>query len=294
MLEDAFSKMELKGSPIVALCYDFDKTLSPKDMQEYGFIDRLGMTAESFWSKSDRLVQENGVDTILAYMYTMIAESKKKNIFITERDLRKLGRSIELFRGVTKWFNRINQIGANNGVIIEHYIISSGIKEIIEGNEIAPFFKNIYASAFHYDQEGKVVWPKQAVNFTTKTQYLFIINKNCDIDDVNSYMPDEKRRIPFSHFIYIGDSATDIPCMRLIKSSGGNSIGVYNPENDKAIECVGKLIRENRINYFAPADYSENSQLEDIVTRIIIQIKAKHNLQMIMKEQSDFAEKLKE
>lgn len=284
MIEN-FAEMELKGCPIVALCYDFDKTLSPKDMQEYGFIERLGMTAESFWAKSNRLVKNTDMDTILAYMYTMIAEAKKKNIFITERDLRSLGRNIELFNGVKSWFNRINDIGAKEGVIVEHYIISSGIKEIIEGNEIAPNFKNIYASAFHYDFEGKVVWPKQAVNFTTKTQYLFRINKNCDIDDVNSYMPDEKRRIPFSHFIYIGDSATDIPCMRLIKSSGGNSIGVYNPEKEEGLKSVRKLIKENRINYYAPADYSEGCALEDIVTKIIVQIKAKSQLQKITRQQ---------
>ncbi len=273
------------GYPIVALCYDFDKTLSPKDMQEYGFIDRLNMTPDRFWAKSNRLVKETGMDDILAYMYTMIKEAEKRDIFITEQDLRVLGRNIELFEGVESWFDRINYIGEKVGIIIEHYIISSGIKEIILGNKLAPHFKDIFASSFHYNLERKVVWPKQAVNFTTKTQYLFQINKNCDTDSVNDYMPDDERRIPFSHFIYIGDSATDIPCMRLVKSSGGNSIGVYNPENKGANADVLRLIKENRINYYACADYTRGSELERIVEKILIQIKAKHNLTKISKSQ---------
>lgn len=289
MPKEKFISKNKDDFPIIALCYDFDKTLSPKDMQEYGFIERLGMTAKDFWSKSNRLVEATGMDDILAYMYTMIREAEKREIFITEQDLHALGRNIVLFKGVDSWFDRINQIGVEKEVVIEHYIISSGIKEIIEGNKLAPCFRKIYASSFHYNHEGKVVWPKQAVNFTTKTQYLFQINKNCNTDSVNNYMPDEDRRIPFNHFIYIGDSATDIPCMRLVKSSGGNSIGVYNPENAQANRDVHKLIRENRINYYAVADYSAGSELEDIVTKIIIQIKAQQNLHQIARMQYNHA-----
>ncbi|HHU43869.1 MAG TPA: haloacid dehalogenase-like hydrolase [Clostridiales bacterium] len=283
--------MEVKGCPIMALCYDFDKTLSPKDMQEYGFIDSLGMTSQEFWHKSNTLVREQNMDMILAYMLTMTTEAKRQDIDVTEEDLRKLGKGIELYKGVKSWFDRINKIGLDNGVVIEHYIISSGLKEIIEGNEIAPYFKKIYASCFLYDQYGKAVWPKQAVNFTTKTQYLFHINKNCDTEDVNRYMPEDKRRIPFEHFIYIGDSETDIPCMRLVKSSGGHSIGVYKPDDDKAKTMVEKLIREGRINYYAPSDFSSCSEIENIVSKIIVQIKAKHDLLLLSKNQMQKAKK---
>ncbi|MFW5780020.1 MAG: HAD family hydrolase [Bacillota bacterium] len=289
--KEIFSDMEVKGSPIAALCYDFDKTLSPKDMQEYGFIDSLGMTSQEFWFKSNSLVKTENMDMILAYMLTMTKEAKRQGIDVREADLRKLGRGIQLYKGVKSWFDRINKIGMENGVVIEHYIISSGLKEIIEGNEIAPFFKKIYASCFQYDKKGKAIWPKQAVNFTTKTQYLFHINKNCDTQNVNRYMPDDTRRIPFNHFIYIGDSETDIPCMRLVRSSGGNSIGVYQPDDDKAKSLVEKLICEGRINYFAPSDYSEGAEIEDIVGKIIVQIKARHDLLRLAKIQSQKAKK---
>ena len=283
--KQCFEVLEKRGCPVAALCYDFDKTMSPKDMQEYGFIERLSMSAEEFWRASNELVKSADMDSILAYMFTMTKEAKRKGIIITEKDLRELGKDIELFKGVEDWFYRINAFGINNQTVIEHYIISSGIKEIIEGNPIAQWFTKIYASSFYYDDSGRAVWPRQAVNFTTKTQYLFRINKNCEIEDVNRYMPDEKRRIPFSHFIYIGDSETDIPCMRLIKSSGGNSIGVYNPADDKGKKTVSNLIKENRINYYAPADYSEGGMMEMIVKKIIAQIKAKHELQRISAQQ---------
>lgn len=274
-----------KKQPIIALCYDFDKTLSPKDMQEYGFIDSLGMTAEDFWSKSDSLAKNHGMDMILAYMYSMTLEAERNNIKVTENDLKELGKDIELFDGVTSWFDRINSIAHNNGAIVEHYIISSGLKEIIEGSEIAYHFKDIYASSFHYNEKGRAIWPKQAVNFTTKTQYLFLINKNCESEDVNRFMPDDERRIPFTNFIYIGDSDTDIPCMRLVKTSGGNSVGVYNPADIKAKQKVQKLLCEKRINYYAPCDYTENGPLEQIITMIIKETKARHDLQVLASTQ---------
>lgn len=280
-----FKDMESKGCPVVALCYDFDKTLSPKDMQEYGFIERLDMTPDAFWSLSNDLVNNKGMDMIMAYMYTMIFEAKKHNIDITKQDMRALGRKIGLFKGVDTWFDRINAFGVKKGVITEHYIISSGLEEIIGGNSIARQFKRIYASSFFYDKDGKAIWPRQAVNSTTKTQYLFRINKNIGTEDVNIYMPDENRRVPFNHFIYIGDSMTDIPCMRLVKSYGGNSVGVYNPEDEDAKNVVKKLLRESRINYYAPTDYSEGSALEEIITKIVLGIKAGHDLLQITRTQ---------
>lgn len=284
--QSIFEDMESKGCPVVALCYDFDKTLSPKDMQEYGFIERLDMTPDEFWSLSNHLVENRGMDMIMAYMYTMIFEAKKRNIDITKQDMKELGKKIELFKGVDSWFDRINDFGVKNGVITEHYIISSGLEEIIGGISIADKFKRIYASSFFYDNEGKAIWPRKAVNATTKTQYLFRINKNIGTEDVNVYMPDDRRRVPFTHFIYIGDSMTDIPCMRLIKSYGGNSVGVYNPEDKNAIKIVKKLLREGRINYYAPTDYSKEGSLEDILHKIIMDIKTRHDLLRITRLQT--------
>lgn len=291
IMKNTSLKKTTKDKPIIALCYDFDKTLSPKDMQEYGFIDSLGMTAEEFWNKSDSLAKTHEMDMILAYMYSMTAEAERNNIKVTENDLKMLGKDIALFDGVKSWFDRINKIAEENGVILEHYIISSGLKEIIEGSEIASQFKKIYASSFHYNEKGRAIWPKQAVNFTTKTQYLFLINKNCETEDVNRFMPDGERRIPFTNFIYIGDSETDIPCMRLVKTSGGNSVGVYNPIDEKAKTKVQMLLLEKRINYYAPCDYTAGSPIEDIITMIIKQIKARHSLQLLSVSQTKKAQK---
>jgi phosphoglycolate phosphatase-like HAD superfamily hydrolase len=278
-----FEDMEKRGCPVVALCYDFDKTLSPRDMQEYGFIERLGMTPDEFWSLSNNLVENRGMDMIMAYMHTMIFEAKKRNIDITMQDMRDLGKKITLFKGVEDWFDRINDFGVKNGVITEHYIISSGLEEIIGGISIANEFKRIYASSFFYDESGKAIWPRKAVNSTSKTQYLFRINKSTD--DVNVYMPDELRRVPFTHFIYIGDSMTDIPCMRLIKSYGGNSVGVFNPEDEDANKLVKRLLLEGRINYYAPTDYTKGSSIEDIIHKIILDIKTRHDLLRITRNQ---------
>jgi len=269
--------MNKNQTEIVALCYDFDKTLSPRDMQEYGFIEKLSMTPDAFWAKSTKLVQETNMDDILAYMYLMVSETAKQGRAVTRSDLNALGKDIELFPGVAEWFALANEAGKEFGLEVEHYVISSGQKEIIEGTSIAKNFKEIYASSFHYDETGKAVWPNQAVNYTTKTQYLFRINKNISVGDVNIYIPEDERRVPFSRMVYIGDSVTDIPCMRLVKTNGGHAIAVYNNENNHALDTVLRLKREGRINYYAPADYSKNGEIYKIIRQIFSQIQARFN-----------------
>lgn len=259
-----------EDKPVVAICYDFDKTLSPTDMQAQGYIQSVQCDVTQFWDESNELSEKNDMDQNLAYMYMMKEKSAGKVLF-TKNELVKYGATVQLFKGVDTWFQRINQYGEMQGVIIEHYIISSGLKEMIEGTSIASEFEKIYASSFYFDKNQVAVWPAQVVNYTNKTQFLFRIEKGTlDINDpgVNdSFEPDEIR-IPFRNMIYIGDSDTDIPCMKLVTVNGGHSIAVYNPDtNDKA--KAYKMMRERRIKFFAPADYSEGTELDCLVKAII-------------------------
>ena len=276
--------------PIVAICYDFDKTLSPKDMQEFSLIPKLHCSSKEFWEESNGLAKGEGMDKILAYMRTIIQKAEN-HISIRESDFKKLGKDIELFPGADTWFGRINAIAKAEQVNVEHYIISAGLREIIQGTSIAKYFEEVYASSFLYDTYGKPIWPRQVVNYTTKTQYLFRISKDCldlgDEDSVNEYQEYDERRIPFSNFIYIGDSETDIPAMKIVKNGGGISIGVYNPQI-RNIERVRKLLKQGRIDYLMPADYSEGSRIEKLVVDALRKIKESYRLTMLNRLQNEF------
>ena len=259
----------------VALCYDFDGTLSPGNMQEYDFMKKIGMTPEQFWKKSQQIVENNCADTVLSYMRLMLEESIKQQVYFTKGDFRACGKNIPLYEGVNSWFGRINKYAAKKGLTIEHYIISSGLREMILGNSISKHFKKIYASSFMYNKKGHAIWPAVALNYTTKTQFLFRINKGClDINDldVNAFIPDEKRYIPFSRMIYIGDGLTDVPCMSLVKKNDGFSISIYNPKNPNAKLISDQLTNEGRTDFSAPADYSSGSRVEELVQTIIDKI----------------------
>lgn len=265
-----FIRKTKESKPVVAICYDFDKTLSPDDMQAQGYIQFVGDEVESFWKESNGLAEENDMDQNLAYMFTMIQKAHGKVIF-NKKALMDYGAKVQLFPGVETWFKRIRDYGMERGVIVEHYIISSGLKEMIEGTEVAEKFTKIYASSFYFDDTGVAVWPAQVVNYTNKTQFLFRIEKGVlDINDqgVNSFFQPNQYRVPFRNMIYIGDSDTDIPCMKLVNTNGGHSIGVYNSET-KDKSKVFRMLDEKRIKYYVPADYNENSQLEQLVKMII-------------------------
>ena len=269
--------------PIVAIMYDFDKTLCTKDMQEYGFIPALGMSSSAFWSEANALTDKEEMDNILAYMYKMVEKARQKHYPITKETFHDLGKSVEYFDGVVDWFDRINEFGKEIGVRIEHYIVSSGIKEIIEGTSIAHHFKKIYACEFMYDYNGSIQWPKFAVNYTAKTQFLFRINKGVltvdskSADKLNQFTPENERRVPFRNMIYIGDGLTDVPCMKLVKSNGGQSIAVYDPEKGKTAATT--LLGANRVNFITPADYGPGSDIETIVMAIIKNIHAEEEMQ---------------
>jgi len=257
--------------PIIAMMYDFDRTLSVEDMQNFVFIPSLGMTPGEFWSKANEFAAKNRMDGILAYMYTMINESKEKNKHITRDSLVKMGNGIRFFPGVTDWFKRINEYGLSQGVQVEHYVISSGLREIVEGCSINNEFKEIFASEFLYNDQKEPIWPKAAVNYTNKTQFIYRINKGIlDISndkDLNSSMPDDNKRVRFSNMMYLGDGLSDVPCMKMVKAYGGKSIAVYQDENNT--KKVEELLLKDRVDYIYPADYRENSPLEVTVKNII-------------------------
>lgn len=257
----------------IAFMYDFDRTLSPKDMQEYGFIDKLNMNPSDFWEKSTALSDGHQMDHILAYMYMMIREAGNCNFDVTRELLNNLGKQVDLFPGVETWFKRMNDAGLERGLKIEHYIISSGLKEIIEGTSIYNEFNEVYACEFLYDSEGRAIWPKQAINFTTKTQFIFRINKGAkdvtDIKALNKFVSYHDREIPFEHMIYIGDGITDIPSMKVVKVNGGHSIAVFQ-EGEK--ETVIDLVKDKRVNFCAPANYEVGSHIEKLCLSILDEI----------------------
>lgn len=265
-----YKRERKEEKPVLAICYDFDKTLSPDDMQAQGFIQSVGYDVGEFWKQSNGLASGNDMDQNLAYMLMMQQAAEGKKLF-TRGELMKCGKEVALFPGVKDWFKRICTYGEEHGVLVEHYIISSGLKEMIEGTDVAGEFKKIYASSFFYNEKGVAIWPAQVVNYTNKTQFLFRIEKGVlDINDpgVNdSFAPDEMR-VPFRNMVYIGDSDTDVPCMKLVNVNGGYSIGVYNVDTKDKTK-VYKMMRENRIKYYAPADYSEGKELDILLKAII-------------------------
>lgn len=256
--------------PTIAILYDFDKTLCTTDMQEYSFIKNLGMTSDEFWGEAANITNLYEVEKILAYMFIMIKKCKEKGIPLTEEYLKSCGENVVLFKGVETWFDRINAFGESMGVKIEHYIISSGTYEIIQGTPIAKYFKRIYACRYMYDENGEALWPAHAINYTMKTQYIYRISKGTlDMTDdynLNRVQDESLRRIAYRNMIYIGDGLTDIPCMKMVKERGGKSIALYPSGNS---EKVKPLVDDDRINYVCVADYSPNSTLEKIVKLMI-------------------------
>ena len=272
MTTQEYQRKQKEDKPVLAICYDFDKTLSPDDMQAQGYIQSVNYDVKKISHESNKQAEENKMDQNLAYMYKMMVEAEGNFVF-NRKKLEEYGSKVKLFSVVAELFERIRYYGIRNGVIVEHYIISSGLKEMIEGTQIAKngAFEKIYASSFYFNEKGVAKWPAQVVNYTNKTQFLFRIEKGVlDVNDpcVNDYFAPEDIRVPFRNMVYIGDSDTDIPCMKLVNTYGGHSIGVYNPDTiDK--KKVYKMMNDNRIKYFVPADYSEGTELDLLIKSII-------------------------
>lgn len=266
--------------PRCAIAYDFDGTLAPGNMQEHSFIPEIGMTKANFWLEVRQLAREHNADDILVYMGLMLEKAQAKRVRVHREDFINRGKDLTLFKGVEEWFGRINNYGKAGGVVVQHYIVSSGIREIIEGTAIGKKFKSIFASSFRYDHNGIATWPALALNYTTKTQYIFRINKGClnvyDHTKINEYVPKADRPVPFEHIVFVGDGETDIPCFRLVKDLNGHSVGVYRPRTPGAKQKARKLLKDGRVNFVAPADYREKTPLDKIVKGIIDKIGHDH------------------
>ncbi len=257
--------------PRMAICYDFDKTLSPDDMQTFTLIPSFGIDKDEFWKQTGIFSAANGMESNLAWMYQLVKYSQFNNKSLKREYFRKVGEDVKLYDGVTEWFDAVNSYADSKGIDVEHYIISSGLKEIIEGSAIAHHFKKIYASSYLYSADDVALWPAQAINYTSKTQFIFRIAKGIldeNDDRVNESMPMDERAIPYENFVYIGDSATDIPCMKLVKSRGGYSVGVFDPETRNK-DKVYRLFSDGRLSFYAPADYTAESELSKYMRQII-------------------------
>ena len=280
--------MAKRKKPTAALIYDFDGTLSPANMQEYDFLKAIGIKDKAqFWRQNNELIEKHEASNILCYMKLMLDKARAAGVSVQRQKFVDFGKSIELYEGVKEWFDLINQLGQEEGVIIQHYINSSGLKEMIEGTKIGNKFQEIYACTFMYE-DGVAVWPAVAVDFTTKTQFLFMINKGVtkisENAKINEYKAEEDRPIPFKHMIYFGDGETDIPCMKLIKQQGGNSIAVYKPRNKKKKACAEKLVLDDRVNFACAANYVKYGEIYNIVKAIIKKIKSNFNFNELQKQ----------
>ena len=271
----------------MAIAYDFDGTLAKGNIQEDSFIPKLGLSKKQFWTEAKEIAKTNDMDEILAYMYLLIRKAKEKDVEFNKNNIESYGKSVHYFDGVEDFFERISAYAKEKNITLDHYIISSGTKEMIEGTSIAKKFKYIFASSYKYDKNHVPEWPAIAINYTAKIQYLFRINKGIDKvwdnSKINEYTPEDERPVPFEHMIYIGDGETDIPAMKMLNYQGGVSIAVYPPDNRKAKEKTEKLLIQKRASYISVADYSDGQGIDDIVKRVIDQISAKTSIQKYSK-----------
>lgn len=273
-----------------AIIYDFDGTLSPINMQEHEFIPRLGMTNSGFWRKVKSLSAEQNACEILCYMHLMLAEAKHQDIPVNKAMMAGYGKDIELFKGVEEWFDRINSYAKKLGIRLHHFVVSSGVKPLIEGTRISKHFDEIFACDFLYDADGKPYAPGVAVDYTSKTQYIFRINKGChrqsDNGMINSFVPMDERPIPLENMIFIGDGSTDIPAMKMTSHYGGLAIAVHKPGSKTKKASAVRLVREGRALAYAPADYRSDKSLERIVLRKLASISSQWQMAEALKRAS--------
>lgn len=264
----------------IAIAYDFDGTLAPGNMQEHQFLPDIGMTPKKFWEEVKELAKQHQADEVLVYMNLMLKKASANNVAVRKNDFKKRGESITLFPGVEGWFDRINAYADGKAVKLQHVLISSGNEEIFAGTPIRKKFTQVYASKYMFDSNGVADWPALAINYTTKTQYLFRINKDVhDLSDnaaVNKVVPKRKRPVPFENIVFIGDGDTDIPCFRLVKDQGGLSIAVYTPSKKGSKDKAQKHVNDGRVHCAVPASYGEGSNLDRIIKAQIDAVAARN------------------
>ena len=277
---------DMTARATIAIAYDFDGTLVPGSMQEHSFIPATGETNEAFWSRVNSTAAELGADQILIYMHEMVKAARREDMRFRREDIARHGAEIPFFPGVCEgWFERLQVYGDAQGVRVQHFIISSGLKEMIAASAIGDVFEAIFASTFKYNADDVPEWAASAVNYTNKTQFLFRINKGelnlSDNAGVNRYIPEDDRPVTFRNMIYIGDGDTDVPCMRTVKEQGGISIAVH-PAGDEALaKKTAKLKADHRVQFTADADYSEGSPLDLYVKAAIDKMAAVEALKVL-------------
>lgn len=257
----------------IAMIYDFDGTLSPKAMQDYTLLPVFGIPREEFWQEVQAEVAATGAENMLVYMRLLLEKARERGIAVRRRDYRDLARKIRYFPGVEGWFDLINSYvrGNSRGIQVRHYLISAGMREIIDGTSIKKHFSRIYASAYHFNEQGVADFPKLVITDTTKTQYLFRINKGREhlSESINEHMSETERPIPFSHMIYIGDGMTDVPSMAVTRKNGGHAIAVYRGNNEEQFETCRQLLTAGRVDFIARADYRAGRELHRRTTLLL-------------------------
>lgn len=262
-----------------AMIYDFDGTLAKGNCVEYGVLPALGEPHNDFWKEVTKTTKESDGDAILTYLGLLLVKAQKDLSILTPEALEAYGKEITLFPGVEDWFDNINAFAQEIGVKLEHYIVSSGMYHMIKGTSIGKYFTDIFACKYSY-VNGKAQWPSVAINYTTKTQYLFRINKGIhnswDDKSLNKYLEIQDRPIPFHRMIYFGDGDTDIPAMKMIKLQGGHSVAVFGKWKSAQTQVkIEKLIAEERASYVVKADYRVASQLDVTIRGILRLLKRK-------------------
>lgn len=274
----------------IGLIYDYDQTLSPNYMQDEVLFPHFGINPTQFWKKSRELVDSEGYDGELAYLKALLDYLAMDRP--TNADLRRLGGNLKFYPGLPALFEELNVVLTDQhcmlGIKVEHYIVSSGLKALLDGSQLAPHVKKIFGCEFGEDADGRITFPKRVISHTTKTQYLFRINKGMlePNEDVNDHMAPELRPIPFQNMIYVGDGPTDVPCFTLMKKYGGHALAVYNPtETNRSSfkKCYQLSALADRVKHIAPADYRPGSHLrlllEEMVTEIADGIVRRHRLE---------------
>jgi hypothetical protein len=265
----------------IALIYDFDGTLSPKNMQEYAFLPKIGLDPKKFWTEVAKLSIERQAEPLITYMHLMYQKAQEKGVQILREDLVAQGRDVAFCPGVEGWFELIEgyvKQRSGGDVTVRHYLISSGLKEIIEGTSIYDQFYNVFASEYFFEAY-QLPYPKRVITDTSKTQYLFRINKGVeDVNQsINSHMPENDRPIPFQQMIYFGDGETDVPSMAVTRQNNGFAIAVYPKEKNSNI-CK-ELFSVGRVDFYAEADYTEGSDLHKrtclLIDKILCDIKVR-------------------
>jgi hypothetical protein len=258
----------------IALVYDFDGTLSPQPMQEYTVLPKIGVEPAQFWAMVNREARETESDPMLVYMRHIIEALEREKVDVKREDFAAMASAIEYFPGVATWFARMNAYvkrRSRGQVKLQHYLISAGQKEILDGVSIRKHFKRIYASEYHFNHHGVATFPKLLVTDTLKTQFLFRINKGLELvtESINEHMPEAERPIPFANIIYVGDGMTDVPSMALTKKSGGHTVAVFDAKSERQRAICMKLLEAGRADFIAEADYRKASKLSRRVALLL-------------------------